>query len=190
MSDIEYIVVGLGNPGKEYDNTRHNIGFMALDFVAKNLDFTFNNQKFKSLYAISEFSGKKVLFLKPQTYMNLSGQALIAAMNFYKVKPEKVIVIFDDISLPVGKIRIRAKGSHGGHNGMKNIIGLSGSNNFLRIKIGVGEKPNPNWDLANWVLSKFSSDEIKILDSSIQNCFESLRLIVSGKIVEAMNKFN
>jgi len=183
MSNVDYILVGLGNPGKEYEKTRHNIGFMALDFVAEKLGIEINSQKFKSLYAFGTFEGKKVILLKPQTFMNLSGQAILPFMSFYKVPLQNVILIYDDISLPVGKMRIRKQGSHGGHNGVKNIITLSGSQNFPRIKIGVGNKPNENWDLADWVLSKFSSEELNLIN-------DALSLIVKENIDEAMNKFN
>lgn len=190
MSNVDYILVGLGNPGKEYEKTRHNIGFMALDFVAEKLGIEINSQKFKSLYALGTFEGKKVILLKPQTFMNLSGQAVLPFMSFYKVPLQNVILIYDDISLPVGKMRIRKQGSHGGHNGVKNIITLSGSQNFPRIKIGVGNKPNENWDLADWVLSKFSSEELNLINDTMPKVYDALSLIVKENIDEAMNKFN
>lgn len=190
MSNVDYILVGLGNPGKEYEKTRHNIGFMALDFVAEKLGIEINSQKFKSLYALGTFEGKKVILLKPQTFMNLSGQAVLPFMSFYKVLLQNVILIYDDISLPVGKMRIRKQGSHGGHNGVKNIITLSGSQNFPRIKIGVGNKPNENWDLADWVLSKFSSEELNLINDTMPKVYDALSLIVKENIDEAMNKFN
>ena len=190
MSNVDYILVGLGNPGKEYEKTRHNIGFMALDFVAEKLGIEINSQKFKSLYAFGTFEGKKVILLKPQTFMNLSGQAILPFMSFYKVPLQNVILIYDDISLPVGKMRIRKQGSHGGHNGVKNIITLSGSQNFPRIKIGVGNKPNENWDLADWVLSKFSSEELNLINDTMPKVYDALSLIVKENIDEAMNKFN
>lgn len=190
MSGIDYILVGLGNPGKEYEKTRHNIGFMALDFVSKKLNIDFNIQKFKSSYGLGNFKDKKVILLKPQTFMNLSGQAVVLLMSFYKVPPENVILIYDDISLPVGKIRIRKQGSHGGHNGVKNIVALSGSQSFPRIKVGIGEKPNENWDLADWVLSKFSNDEMNLIENNMPKIYDALDLIVQGKIDRAMNNFN
>lgn len=190
MSSIDYILVGLGNPGKEYEKTRHNIGFMALDFVSKKLNIDFSTQKFKSSYGLGNFGNKKVILLKPQTFMNLSGQAVVLLMAFYKVAPENVILVYDDISLPVGKIRIRKQGSHGGHNGVKNIVALSGSQSFPRIKVGVGEKPNENWDLADWVLSKFSSDEMNLIENNMPKIYDALDLIVQGKIDRAMNNFN
>lgn len=190
MSNVDYILVGLGNPGKEYEKTRHNIGFMTLDFISKKLNIDFNTQKFKSSYGLGNFGDKKVILLKPQTFMNLSGQAVVLLMSFYKVPPENVILIYDDISLPVGKIRIRKQGSHGGHNGVKNISALTGSNNFPRIKIGVGDKPNEHWDLSDWVLSKFSKDEMGLIESNMPKIYESLELILQGKIDQAMNSFN
>lgn len=190
MSNVDYILVGLGNPGKEYEKTRHNIGFMALDFVSRKLGIDFNTQKFKSSYGMGNFGDKKIILLKPQTFMNLSGQAVVLLMSFYKVPPENVILIYDDISLPVGKMRIRKQGSHGGHNGVKSIVSLGGSNNFPRIKIGVGDKPNANWDLADWVLSKFNKEEMDIIESNMPKIYDALDLMVHEKIDVAMNSFN
>lgn len=187
---IDYIVVGLGNPGKEYEKTRHNVGFMALDFIAQKIPIEFGCKKFKSIIGTGELEGRNILFMKPQTYMNLSGQAVVEAARFYKVLPEKIILIFDDISLSCGKIRIRNKGSHGGHNGVRNIIDLFGTDKFPRIKVGVGSKPNEHWDLADWVLSKFTDRDMSLLNNSMESTYESLRYIISGKIETAMNKFN
>lgn len=187
---IDYIVVGLGNPGKEYEKTRHNIGFMALDYVAQKNSIEFNYRKFNSIVGTGELEGKKILLIKPQTYMNLSGQAVAEAARFYKISPEKIILIFDDVSLPCGKIRIRNKGSHGGHNGVRNIIDMCGSDKFPRIKIGVGSKPNEHWDLADWVLSKFTDEDMSLLKNSMENTYASLKYIVSGNTESAMNKFN
>lgn len=190
MSNFDYIIVGLGNPEKKYEKTRHNVGFMVLDYIANKLGVQINSEKFKGLCAQANLVSKKILLLKPQTFMNLSGESVLAAMSFYKVPPERVILIFDDISLPVGKIRIRERGSHGGHNGVKNIVLLSSCENFQRIKVGVGAKPNDSWDLADWVLSKFSEDELKIINDSMQEIYDSVCLITDGKAEEAMNKFN
>ena len=187
---VEYIIVGLGNPDKKYQNTRHNCGWMALDHIAEKHSCRVNRIKFKSYCGECVIGGKKVLLMKPTTYMNNSGQAVVEAMNFYKIQPENVIVIFDDVSLDVGKMRIRAKGSDGGQKGMRSIIYLSGSDNFPRIKIGIGAKPNPNWDLADWVLSKFSSDEQKKLKPMFDNACDAAELIIDGKIDRAMNMFN
>ena len=158
---VEYLIVGLGNPGEQYAYTRHNAGFMVIDAMAERLETDVKRFKFKSLCSDVTISGKHCILMKPETYMNNSGQAVVEAMNFYKIPPENVIVIFDDISLDVGKMRIRSKGSDGGQRGMRSIIYLSGSDKFPRIKVGIGAKPNPDWDLADWVLSKFTPDEIK-----------------------------
>ena len=187
---VEYLIVGLGNPDRKYENTRHNCGWLALDHIAEKLGCKVNKIKFKSFVGEASVGGKKVLLLKPTTYMNNSGQAVVEAMNFYKIKPENVIVIFDDISLDVGKMRIRQKGSDGGQKGMRSIIYLSGSDAFPRIKIGIGAKPNPNWDLADWVLSKFTDDERKTLDTIFDNAYRAVELILDGKIDRAMNLYN
>lgn len=186
---VEYIVAGLGNPDRKYENTRHNTGFIVLDKIADTLSVRIDRIKFKSLCATAQIGDKKVLLLKPSTYMNLSGQAVTEAMSFYKVPPEKTIIIFDDISLDVGKMRIRRKGSDGGHNGIKNIIYLSGSDAFPRIKIGIGHKPE-KWDLADWVLSSFSADELKKLNEAAEKSFNAVRLITEGNIDKAMNLYN
>lgn len=187
---VEYLLVGLGNPDRKYENTRHNCGWLALDYIAGKLGCKVNKIKFKSFVGEAAIGGKKVLLMKPTTYMNNSGQAVVEAMNFYKIKPENVIVIFDDISLDVGKMRIRQKGSDGGQKGMRSIIYLSGSDAFPRIKIGIGAKPNPNWDLADWVLSKFTDDERKTLDAMFDNAYSAVQLMLDGKIDRAMNMFN
>ena len=189
-SSVEYMVVGLGNPDKKYENTRHNTGFICLDKVAEKFGANVNRIKFKSLVGECTIDGKKVLLMKPQTYMNNSGQAVVEAMNFYKIHAEHVVLIFDDISLDVGKMRIRRKGSDGGQNGVKNIIYLSGKDTFPRIKVGIGKKPHPDYDLAKWVLSKFSGDEIKLIDQMAENCCEALPYILEGNVDKAMNLFN
>ena len=189
-SSVEYMVVGLGNPDKKYENTRHNTGFICLDKVAEKFGANVNRIKFKSLVGECTIDGKKVLLMKPQTYMNNSGQAVVEAMNFYKIPAENVVLIFDDISLDVGKMRIRRKGSDGGQNGVKNIIYLSGKDTFPRIKVGIGKKPHPDYDLAKWVLSKFSNDEIKLIDQMAENCCEALPYILDSNVYKAMNLFN
>ena len=189
LSGVEYIVAGLGNPDRKYENTRHNAGFITIDTLADKLDIRLDRIKYKSLCNTTVIADKKVLLMKPSTYMNLSGQAIVEAMNFFKVPPEKVIVIFDDISLDVGKMRIRRKGSDGGHNGMKNIIYLSGSDQFPRIKVGIGQKP-PQWDLADWVLSTFTHTEQPELEKAIDNACTAAGLILDGQIDKAMNLFN
>lgn len=189
-NSIEYLIVGLGNPDRKYENTRHNAGYMALDYIADELSVRVNRIKFKSFVGEGKIGDHRVLLMKPTTYMNLSGQAVTEAMNFYKIPAENVVVLLDDINLDVGKMRIRLKGSDGGQNGMKNIIYLSGSDKFPRIKIGIGHKPNPDYDLAAWVLSKFSKDELKALENVQKNCLEAVGLILDGKPDRAMNLFN
>ncbi len=187
---VEYLIVGLGNPDKKYENTRHNCGWMAIDHLADKLGCKVNKIKFKSFVGECRINNKRALLMKPTTYMNNSGQAVVEAMNFYKLPPENVIVIFDDISLDVGKMRIRQKGSDGGQKGMRSIIYLSGKDTFPRIKIGIGAKPNPDWDLADWVLSRFSKDEGKLLEEMFDNADDAIALMVDGKIDRAMNLYN
>lgn len=187
---IEYIVAGLGNPGSKYEGTRHNAGFMAIDRIAEHAGVKIDRLKFKGLCCTALIGGKKVLLLKPGTFMNLSGQSVMQAMNFYKLPPEKTIILFDDISFPPGKMRIRLKGSDGGQNGMKNIIYLAGKDTFPRIKLGTGNKPNPEWDLADWVLSKFTPDELQLFYRAADNAERSIALMVQGSAAEAMNKYN
>ena len=187
---IEYLIVGLGNPDKKYENTRHNCGWMAIDHLADKLGCKVNKIKFKSFVGECRINNKRAMLMKPTTYMNNSGQAVVEAMNFYKLPPENVIVVFDDISLDVGKMRIRQKGSDGGQKGMRSIIYLSGKDTFPRIKIGIGAKPNPDWDLADWVLSRFSKDEGKLLEEMFDNAADAIALMVDGKIDRAMNLYN
>ena len=189
-NSIEYIIVGLGNPDRKYENTRHNSGFIMPDYIADKLSVKVNRVKFKSTVGEARIGGHRVLLMKPSTYMNNSGQAVVEAMNFYKIPAENVIVLLDDINLDVGKMRIRSKGSDGGQNGMKNIIYLSGSDKFPRIKIGIGKKPNPEYDLAAWVLSKFTKDEFKALEKVAENSYDAVGLIMDGNISEAMNRYN
>lgn len=190
LGSAEYLVVGLGNPDKKYERTRHNAGWLALDYIADKYGCNVNKIKYKSLVGNCTIGDAKVMLMKPTTYMNNSGQAVVEAMNFYKIPPEKVIVIFDDISLDVGKMRIRSKGSDGGQKGMRSIIYLSGSDKFPRIKIGIGAKPNSNWDLADWVLSKFTDDEFKMLNQMFDDAAKAVELIIDGKTDRAMNMFN
>ncbi|MGN0696140.1 MAG: aminoacyl-tRNA hydrolase [Oscillospiraceae bacterium] len=187
---VEYIIVGLGNPGSQYENTRHNAGFMTVDTLAEKHGFSIKKLKFKSLTGEVMLGGKHCLVMKPSTFMNNSGEAVTEAMNFYKLPPENVIICCDDISLEPSKLRIRRKGSDGGHNGMKSIIYLSGSDTFPRIKIGVGAKPNKDYDLAAWVLSNFTKEEIPLMHEAADKACEALELIVSGNTDKAMNKFN
>ena len=187
---VEYLIVGLGNPGAKYEGTRHNAGFMALDFIAEKAGVRLDRLKFKGLCAPAEIGGKRALLLKPGTYMNLSGQSVVEAMNFYKLPPQRVIVLYDDINFPPGKLRIRLRGSDGGQNGMKNIIYLSGSDAFPRVRLGTGDRPDPRWDLADWVLSKFSPEELGRFREAVGRAADAVGLMVRGKAAEAMNRYN
>ena len=186
----EYIIVGLGNPGILYDGSRHNAGFITIDALEKKLGFSCERRKFKAKVGNTVIGGKNCLVMKPETFMNLSGDAVSEAMDFYKIPIENVIVIFDDISLEPGQLRIRRKGSAGGHNGIKSIIAQCGGEDFPRIKLGVGKKPNPAYDLAKWVLGRFSEDDRKKIDIAAEKACDALELMVNGKIDEAMSKFN
>ena len=188
-SGADWLIVGLGNPGGKYDLTRHNAGFMMLDAVAEQFNCEVRRIKFKGLYGKCRIAGQNVVLLKPSTFMNLSGQSVTEAMNFFHIPPERTLLLFDDISLDVGKTRIRTKGSHGGQNGVKNIIYLSGSDMFPRMKIGIGHKPE-GWDLADWVLSRFTKDEMKLLEGVAKNVCDAVELIVNGQTDRAMNRFN
>lgn len=187
---IEYVIAGLGNPGMEYEGSRHNAGFFVVDFLAEQENVDINRLKFKGKTGEAIIGGKRCLIIKPTTYMNLSGESIVQALDFYKLDTDRLIVIYDDISLEPGKLRIRRKGSHGGHNGMRSIIDLTGKDDFPRIKIGVGKKPHPDYDLAKWVLGKFSKDDAEKMKLSAENACECIRLMVQGKTDEAMNKFN
>lgn len=182
-----FLIVGLGNPGKEYDGTRHNIGFAAIDYIADKYNIELNRIKFKGVFGKGLINGKKVILLKPTTYMNLSGESIREVVNFYKISNEEIIVIYDDISLEVGRIRIREKGSHGGHNGIKSIIANLGTDVFPRVKIGVGA---PKGNLVSHVLGKFSDEEVEILRESIKASSDATSIIISNNTKEAMNKLN
>jgi len=185
-----YLVVGLGNPEKKYEKTRHNIGFDAVMSYASKHSVDLNKNKFKAYYGEGNIKGEKVYIALPQTYMNLSGDSVAEFAAFYKIPPENVIVIHDDISLAPGRLRIRAKGSAGGHNGLKSIIARLGSDNFPRLKIGVGAPDHPEYDLADFVLGKFSDDEIKILKPVVENVCDAIDCIITQGIDRAMNKYN
>ena len=187
---VEFMIVGLGKPGSKYENTRHNAGFICVDKIAEDLHVKMTKLKFKSLVGEATLDGKKVLLMKPSTFMNLSGEAVVEAMKFYKLPPEKVLIIFDDISLEPGKMRIRRNGSHGGQNGMKNIIYLSGSDQFPRIKVGIGKKPHPDYDLAAWVLSKFTDSDMKLISEVAAKATDAATHIMNGNIDKAMNLYN
>lgn len=187
---IDFMVVGLGNPGDKYRYTRHNTGFLALSYMAQKLNFDISKARFNALCGEAMLGTHRTLFLLPQTFMNNSGEAVRPAMDFYKIPVERVLVVYDDISLPCGKLRIRPSGSAGGHNGIKSIIEHTGSENFPRIKIGVGEKPHPEMDLADWVLSGFSQEERAVLFEKFDKAYQAAALIADDKINEAMNRCN
>ncbi len=186
----EFIIVGLGNPDKKYTLTRHNSGFLCVDLLAEKLGFRIDRLKFKSLIGDAVINGHRCIIMKPQTYMNNSGEAVRECASFYKIKPENIIIIYDDISLDVGKLRIRRKGTDGGHNGIKSIIYHTQSDTFPRIKIGCGKKPHPDYDLADWVLSEFKKDEQKALLPALENACKAIELLVNGEIDKAMNLYN
>lgn len=189
-ASYDYIIVGLGNPGARYEMTRHNAGFLAMDLLAIEEGFDIKRLKHHALVSDVTISGKRCLVMKPQTMMNASGEAVGEAAKFYKVPPERIIVVYDDVSLDVGKTRIRRKGSAGGHNGIKSIISHLGSENFPRVKIGVGKKPNPDYDLAAWVLGRFPAELEKDLKTALENSTKAVRLIVGDEIDKAMNLYN
>ena len=189
-SNENWLIVGLGNPGREYEKTRHNCGFRAVDLLAENLGCKIDKLKFQGLYAQANYNGTKVFLLKPQTYMNLSGRSVLQLSAYFNIPPQRIIVLFDDISLEPGRLRIRPNGSAGGHNGIKSIIQEVGSQEFPRVKIGVGAKPNPNYDLADWVLSTFSANEEKALAVSLDNAAKAALAIIDHGVPEAANRFN
>jgi len=185
-----WLIVGLGNPGREYEKTRHNVGFRALDLLAEKLKCKVDKLKFQGLYTQANYGVKKLLLLKPQTFMNLSGRSVLQLSAFFKVPRQRIIVLFDDISLEPGRLRIRADGSAGGHNGIKSIIAELGSQDFPRVKIGVGAKPHPDFDLADWVLSAFTAQEEKALATSLKNAAEAALSIIDRGVPESANRYN
>ena len=185
-----WLLVCLGNPGDKYENTRHNVGFMVADEIGERERAPIQKVKFKALTNIFTISGEKVLVMKPTTYMNLSGEAVRQAVDFYKIPAERVLVISDDTSLAVGRLRIRKSGSAGGHNGLKSIIQHLGSDQFPRIKVGVGEKPHPDYDLADWVLGKFVGEDKKTIDAAVKKAADAVECIIAQGCDKAMNKFN
>ena len=189
-SSETWLIVGLGNPGREYEKSRHNCGFRALDRLAGELECRIDRLKFQGLYGQVNYKGKRLVLLKPQTYMNLSGNSVLQASAFFKVPPARIVVLFDDISLAPGRLRVRGEGSAGGHNGIKSIISQLGSQDFPRVKIGVGGKPNPEYDLADWVLSGFSASDEKALASSLQWAAEAALCVVEQGVSEAANRYN
>ena len=185
-----YIVVGLGNPGREYNMTRHNIGFEVIDYMGAVNHVKINKINFKAIYGETNIGGEKVILLKPQTYMNLSGDSVREICSFFKVEPEKVIVVCDDIALETGRIRIRAKGGAGGHNGLKSIIYNLKSEEFTRIRMGVGSPKTDQWDLADFVLAKFTKDDIPVMETAIKKASDAISDIIKTDVQYAMNKYN
>ena len=189
-STYDMLIVGLGNPETKYDGTRHNIGFAAMDSLCEKHGITLNKMKYNALVGEATICGKRVLLAKPQTYMNSSGEAVGKIASFYKIEPENILIIFDDISLDVGKIRLRRKGSAGGHNGIKSIIAHLSSETFPRIKIGVGNKPHPDYDLIDWVLGKFPKSDEANLKVALDSCTGAIEEILARGIESAMNKYS
>ena len=189
-SSDTWLIVGLGNPGKEYARTRHNAGFRAIDYLAESLGCKIDKLKFQGLYGQTTYRGKKLLLLKPQTFMNNSGRSVLQLSAYFHIPPQKIIVLFDDISLEPGRLRIRAEGSAGGHNGIKSIISELGSQDFPRVKIGVGAKPHQEQDLADWVLSNFSANEEKALSAALEKAGEAALCIIEKGVPESANRFN
>ena len=189
-SGIQWLVVGLGNPGAKYESTRHNMGFLVVDKLAQNEKLKFNKLRFKAWTATWEVSGEKVLLMKPQTYMNLSGEAVGQAARFYKIPADHVLVISDDISLPAGKLRIRAGGSAGGHNGLKNIIQHLGTDRFPRIKVGVGSPQQAEHDIADWVTGKPMGEDQKVIIEALDKAVAAIPVLIGQGVDRAMNRFN
>ena len=189
-SSLDWILVCLGNPGDQYENTRHNVGFLTADALGERLNKPIQRLKFKALTNTVEYGGAKVLVMKPTTYMNLSGEAVREACQFYKLPPERVLVVCDDVSLPVGKLRLRRNGSAGGHNGLRSIIGQLHSDQFPRLKIGVGQKPHPDYDLADWVLGKFPREDRKTVDAAVERALDAIECVFSKGIDKAMSQYN
>ena len=186
----DFLVVGLGNPGLQYEKTRHNVGFMSADLLMKKAGGEFTKHKMDAHFGECEIGKKRILVMKPQTFMNNSGTAVSEVSRFYKIPADKIIIISDDISLDVGKIRIRRKGSHGGHNGLKDIFQLLGTDSIMRVKIGVGAKPHPDYDLADWVLGKFPKEDEENLSTALDNSVKAIEEIITRGIDSAMNKYS
>lgn len=188
-SSESWLIVGLGNPGREYEKTRHNCGFRAIEFLADELGCKIDKLKFQGLYTQVSYHGNKLFLLKPQTFMNLSGRSVAQLASYFHIPPERIIVLFDDISMDCGRLRLRADGSAGGHNGIKSIIAELGTQTFPRVKIGVGAKPTPEYDLANWVLSAFTANEEQALVPALKNAGLAALAIIDHGIAEASNRY-
>ena len=187
---IMYVIAGLGNPDKKYEKTRHNVGFDVIDQLADDLDIPVQRLKFKALTNTASLGGQTVLLMKPVTYMNLSGEAVAPAASFYKIPPEHILVISDEVSLPPGKLRIRQSGSAGGHNGLKNIISHLHTDQFPRIRLGVGGKPHPDYDMADWVLGRFQGEDKKAIDAAVKRAADAIECILAQGIDRGMGRFN
>lgn len=186
----EWLIVGLGNPGAEYNGTRHNAGFVVADCLARKYGAAFEKNKFDATWSFCEIAGRRVLLAKPQTFMNSSGKAVAQLSKFYKIPLENIIIVFDDISLPVGRLRVRPRGSHGGHNGIKDIIALMGTEDIKRVKVGVGQKPRPDYDLVKWVLGRLPEEQLADFNRAVENACGACEEIISVGIEKAMNKYN
>ncbi len=187
---VDWIIAGLGNPGGKYDGTRHNVGFRVTEILEDKLGVRCNRARFHAMYAQGRYQGQTILLMRPQTYMNLSGDAVAEAAQFYKVPPERCLIIFDDISLEPGRLRVRRDGSAGGHNGVKSIIARLGSQDFPRVKVGVGAKPHPDYELADWVLSGFSAQEKKALEPALERAADAALEIVVHGVDSAASQYN
>ena len=187
---VQWLLVCLGNPGKQYENTRHNIGFMAADLLSDREGVKFNKLRYRALTGEVSLGGARVLVIKPQTYMNLSGEAVKLAGGFYKIPPQRVLVISDDVSLPLGKLRIRASGSAGGHNGLKNIIAHLGTDAFPRIKVGVGAPAHPEHEMVDWVIGNFTGEEKKVVRQALEKVLDAAACVIEKGVGEAQNRFN
>lgn len=187
---VDFLLVGLGNPGMAYENTRHNAGYGALQMLAAELHTELSKKQCKALTGTGEIDGRRVLLLFPQTFMNLSGEAVQAAMHFYKLQPEQLLVFSDDVALPLGAVRVRRSGSDGGQKGLRSIIGCIGTDAFPRVRIGVGAKPHPAYDMADWVLSRFKPEEQPAMDEAYKKAAGAAKLIVTGHIDQAMNRYS
>ena len=187
---VSWLIVGLGNVGDKYEGTRHNVGFRVADELAERAGVPVQRLKYRALTGQAEIGGARVLLMKPVTFMNLSGEAVCPAADFYKVPPDHILVLSDDVSLPVGKLRIRRGGSAGGHNGLKNIIQHLGTDQFPRVKVGVGEKPHPDYDMADWVLGKFQGEDRKAIDQAVQRAADAVECLLREGPERAMSRFN
>ena len=187
---VDWLLVCLGNPGDQYENTRHNAGLMVADELADRLNVPVQRLKFRALTNTVTLGGRKVLLMKPMTYMNLSGEAVHEAASFYKIPPERVLVVSDEVALPPGKIRVRKNGSAGGHNGLKNIIAHLGTDQFPRVRVGVGQKPHPACDMADWVLGKFQGEDKKAVEAAVKRAADAVECLIKRGPEEAMNRYN